>query len=220
MTASAIPARSSGPAARLRAATTPVHRAAEAEPFIVSLMSGGRSIDAYRTLLAQLLPVYTTLETLVEVARREAPVVIVPLFDARLDRASAIAHDLAALPADRTPADAGIDPETDAYVARLTAIGGDWRRLLAHHYVRYLGDLSGGQIIAEMLRRHYGLPDDALTFYAFDGLGSKGTFKTRYREGMDAALADPSTYEVVLDEALRAYEANRLVFAALGRAGI
>jgi len=216
MTAPAISARPDGPAARLRAATTPIHRATEAEPFVVSLLAGERSVDDYRSLLAQLHPVYQALEEATAATRGNAPAVVAGLFDERLDRAPAIAHDLETLASGAaTPAPLA---ETEAYAARLAMITGDWARLLAHHYVRYLGDLSGGQIVAEMLRRHYGLTAEALTFYAFDGLGSKGAFKTRYREGMDTILADPATYEVVLDETVRAYEANRALFAALERA--
>ena len=43
-------------------------------------------------------------------------------------------------------------------------------RLLAHAYVRYLGDLSGGQLVAAKIRRVYSLPPPpgGTSFYEFD----------------------------------------------------
>jgi heme oxygenase len=141
---------------------------------------------------------------------------LLDLLDPRLDRLAAIDHDLGAL-ANGDAADL-VRPlsATRDYVRRLGAVADSPPRLLAHHYVRYLGDLSGGQIIATLMRRHYGIADDGLTFYEFDGLGSKGGFKTAYRRHLDAVLADPGFYAAMLDETQRAYEANRRMFAQLG----
>jgi heme oxygenase len=147
------------------------------------------------------------------------------LFDPRLDRLSAIDHDLAGLAGlaglARSDGEGLTEPvaATAAYVRRIVDVATSEPRLLGHHYVRYLGDLSGGQIIASLMRRHYGIPDEALTFYAFVGLGSKGGFKTAYRRALDVRLADPGFYAEVLDESRRAYELNRSVFEELGRGG-
>lgn len=216
MTASAITARPDGPAARLRAASMPIHRATEDEPFITTLLAGDRSIDDYGALLGQLRPVYAALESATAGARASVPAGVAALFDPALDRRSAIDHDLEALGVD---AESPLLPQTATYVARIATIRDDWPRLIAHHYVRYLGDLSGGQVVAARLRRHYGLGDDALTFYAFDGLGAKGAVKARYREGLDRVLAPADRFDAALDETIRAYEANRALFAALGRTG-
>lgn len=217
MTAPAITARPDGPAARLRAASMPIHRATEDEPFITTLLAGGRSIADYTALLGQLRPVYAALEAATAASRSTAPDDVAALFDPALDRLATIDHDLGTL-GSSAEAHAPL-PETATYVARIATIRDDPPRLLAHHYVRYLGDLSGGQVVAAMLRRHYGLGDDALTFYAFTGLGAKGAVKTRYRELLDRILAPVATFDAVLDETLRAYEANRALFAALGRSG-
>ena len=107
-------------------------------------------------------------------------------------------------------------PATAAYVARIHAAAASKARLVAHHYVRYLGDLSGGQIIASLMRRHYGVADEALTFYAFEGLGSKGGFKTTYRRILDELFVDRAFFDETVDEARAAYECNRRMFAALG----
>ena len=70
--------------------------------------------------------------------------------------------------------------------------------LLAHSYVRYLGDLSGGQTIRHILAKAYGLDEasgEGLSFYAFRslhssvpaGLGEMKRIKEWFREGLNAA---------------------------------
>jgi heme oxygenase len=202
------------PARALRDATLDVHRRAEEEPFIADLMAGRLSGAEFARLTGQLRSVYAALEPAVTDMRANG--LLADLFDPRLDRLAAIDHDLRALAnGDATGLVAPL-ATTRAYVDRLHAVADSPARLLAHHYVRYLGDLSGGQIIASLMRRHYGIGDEALTFYAFDGLPSKGGFKTTYRRHLDDVLADPAFYAEVLDETRSAYEANRLVFAELG----
>jgi heme oxygenase len=208
----AVPATPSR-ARALRDATQDVHRRAEAEPFIADLMAGTRSRDDFTRLTGQLRPIYAAIEPAVAALRADGR--LADLLDPRLDRVAAIDHDLAALANGDAAALTRPLDATRAYVKRVRAVAGSEPRLLAHHYVRYLGDLSGGQIIASLMRRHYGIPDEALTFYAFEGIGSKGGFKTAYRRHLDVVLADPSFYDEMLDETRSAYEANRRVFAEL-----
>jgi heme oxygenase len=203
-----------GSARALRDATLDIHRQAEEEPFIADLMAGKRTAADFARLTGQLRPIYGALEPAVTAMRESGR--LLDLLDPRLDRVAALDHDLAALANGDAAALTRPLGSTAAYVDRLHEIAGSPPRLLAHHYVRYLGDLSGGQIIATLMRRHYGIADDGLTFYAFEGLPSKGGFKTTYRRHLDEVLADPDFYAEVLDEARLAYEANRRVFAQLG----
>ena len=53
-------------------------------------------------------------------------------------------------------------------------------RYLAHHYARYLGDLSGGQAVAVLMARHYGATPEQLCFYDFAELGSVVDAKREY----------------------------------------
>jgi heme oxygenase (biliverdin-producing, ferredoxin) len=203
-----------GSARALRDATLDVHRRAEDEPFIAGLMAGRRDALDFARLTAQLRPVYAALEPAAAAMRSRGR--LTDLLDPRLDRLAAIDHDLAVLSgADAAPPTVPLS-STRAYIQRIRRVAASEPRLLAHHYVRYLGDLSGGQIIATLMRKHYGVDDEALTFYAFEGLRSKGGFKSAYRRHLDALLADPTFYAEMLDETRRAYEANRRVFEQLG----
>jgi len=87
-----------------------------------------------------------------------------------------------------------------AYIARLEELAdaADPSPLLAHSYVRYLGDLSGGQTIRHTVSKAYGLDENAgfgLSFYVFKSLrsqvlanqGEMKRIKEWFREGMNAA---------------------------------
>lgn len=89
-----------------------------------------------------------------------------------------------------------------AYIARIQELSdsADPSPLLAHSYVRYLGDLSGGQTIRHTLAKAYNLDENAgsgLAFYAFKeltssklaGLGEMKRIKDWFREGMNTAGA-------------------------------
>ena len=58
----------------------------------------------------------------------------------------------------------------------------------AHVYVRFLGDVSGGQIVARAVRDVYGaVGARATAFYDFRAVGPAPRFRTRYRDRLDAA---------------------------------
>jgi heme oxygenase len=89
-------------------------------------------------------------------------------------------------------------------------------RYVAHSYTRYLGDLSGGQVIGRMVQRHYGVADEGVGFYAFPQIPKPKPFKDLYRERVDALALTPAERELVVEEARAAFRHNRALFAALG----
>jgi heme oxygenase len=198
-------------AALVRAATADDHRNAESRGFITRLMGGELSLDDYTRYLAQYAWVYEALEA--RGSRPGDPEV----FDPKLARFAAIESDLAALGASDWRESHPPLPATAAYVAHLRDIADDDVRYLAHHYTRYLGDLSGGQAIAALVGRHYGATPEQLSFYAFD-LGDEGPvrYKRRYREAMNALALDPAQVDVLIDEARVSFRLNGAVFEALG----
>ena len=89
---------------------------------------------------------------------------------------------------------------------------------LAHHYTRYLGDLSGGQAVGALLNRTFDLNGRGLAFYDFAEIGKNKPYKDVYREKLDAvgdALSRQDRLRVV-DEVRRAFELNRALCAELG----
>jgi heme oxygenase len=113
-------------------------------------------------------------------------------------------------------------PATAAYAARIREIAEEgWvAGLVAHHYTRYLGDLSGGQMIAKRVAKQHGLDREGIAFYDFSELGSLVDFKNEYRVALDALGAglDDEERARMLDEVRAAYAFNTAVFIDLGKA--
>ncbi|GAB3166421.1 biliverdin-producing heme oxygenase [Myceligenerans halotolerans] len=197
----------------LRDGTRADHTAAETEPFIEHLMSGDLDRAAYADLAAQQLVVYEALEEASAAVCRDArgrPLV----FD-ELTRVPAIEQDLTFLYGPAWRDEIRILPATHDYAARVREVGASLPHYAAHAYTRYLGDLSGGQIVRRMLERHYGLDGDGLAFYAFPDIPKAKVFKDVYRERLDALALDDAEIDTALSEARLAFRLNRAVFAAL-----
>lgn len=196
--------------ARIRNETSDVHDAAERSTFMTSLLRGDGElpVSTYLQLLAQYLPIYTALEQ-VAVSQRADPT-IAALADPALDRQAAIEADLVALGGPSWADAVAVTPAASAYADRIRTVA-DWPGgFVAHHYVRYLGDLSGGQIIRRILRRRFGQTDDrGLSFYVFDGLVDGGVeFKKQYRQLLDSVPFDSDEADRVVAEARVAFSYN------------
>src|SRR5690606_18292035 len=107
--------------------------------FITRLMGGELDVSAYTRYLAQYAYVYRALES-----RVPPPGDPAFLSDPVLARSGAIKSDLAHLGAADWESSHPALPATQRYVTHLESIDAvDVPRYLAHHYTRYLGDLSG-----------------------------------------------------------------------------
>lgn len=100
-------------------------------------------------------------------------------------------------------------------------------RLVAHAYVRYLGDLSGGQFIKRIVSKAYNLEDgEGTSFFEFARLGGPAggdcaasgdiiKLKAWFREGMDAGVRDDAEKRAVVEEANSVFKYNENLFALL-----
>lgn len=197
----------------LREGTRPEHEAAEGSTFVEDLLGGRLTTAAYVDLALQLHAVYTALEEVAEEVRR-TPAGAGVVF-AELDRVPAIEADLAHLAGPGWRERAVPLPATAAYAAAIRAGAGDAGHYVAHAYTRYLGDLSGGQVIGRMVQRHYGVADDGVAFYAFPAIPKPKPFKDLYRARVDALDLTDAQRAAVVDEARAAFRHNRALFAAL-----
>ncbi|WP_454858297.1 biliverdin-producing heme oxygenase [Promicromonospora soli] len=209
-----LPAEEDVPlSALLREGTRADHAAAETEPFIEQLMSGALNRAAYADLAAQQLVVYEALEGAsfaVHTDGRTAGLV----FD-ELNRVPAIERDLAYLYGPSWREEIRILPATREYADRVREVGGSLPHYAAHAYTRYLGDLSGGQIVKRMIERHYDLADGGLAFYTFPDIPKVKVFKDLYRDRLDGLDLDPDEIATTVTEAQLAFRLNRAVFSAL-----
>lgn len=203
-----------GFAAELRAATEDAHQEAENAPFVRDLLDGRLPVADYARLAAQLHAVYSVLED--AVAANTDPV-LKPFLASELTRLPALAADLDHLAGSDWATRLPVLPATEAYRNRLHAVCFDQpARLLAHHYVRYLGDLSGGQLVGRVLRRVFEFEDNRGTeFYLFPDIASPKAFKDRYRTLLDDLPWPEQERRKLIDEANLAFRLNMAVFGDL-----
>lgn len=197
---------------QVRETTASAHEQAENSPFMGDLLSGRLDRDAFVRLTGQLWFVYDALERACR-AHADDPR-LEPLLDERLDRLPALEADLRVLVGDNWRKTLSPRDATITYARRLAAA--DPVELAAHHYTRYLGDLSGGQVIPTMLRRHYDVTE-GVSFYAFDDIGKVKPYKDGYRERLDQLPLTEEEHHRFLDEAVEVFRLNTALFADLTR---
>jgi heme oxygenase (biliverdin-producing, ferredoxin) len=207
---SATATKSSSPASVVTALylrTKALHLEAERTGIIRDLLRGEASRDDYVLLLRNLLPAYQAIEHGLE--RHRGSAILKVLADYRLDRAPAIEADLAALCGTRWRHDIPLLPAGEIYASRITeAAKGNGAKLIAHAYTRYLGDLSGGQILQRLLARTLELRPTELSFYDFPGLSDLDALKADYRKALDQAGALAADPDAVIEEGAVAFLLN------------
>ncbi|MGJ7441801.1 heme oxygenase (biliverdin-producing) [Aquipuribacter sp. MA13-6] len=190
----------------LRSASTAAHEGARSQGFMQALFDGAVPMSSYARYLVQLQPVYAALEHgrgQVDDDR------LTSLLDPALDRSTAITADLDVLRAAGAQVPSAPSDVALVYAARITRCALEWPvGFLAHHYTRYLGDLSGGLAIGGVVRRTYGLAADrGASFYVFEGV-HPGRFKQAYRACLDGLRLDDGEVAAMAEEVLAAYEHN------------
>jgi heme oxygenase len=210
--ADALRRRGFGPRVRrLHARIGKAHHQAEGMRFSRSLLNGQATPLQLAALIRALLPAYALLE-------ERAPALAAGLDSQgipwqELARREALEHDvakLACLPA--TPA----SPAAASWLERLRQVADEApHRLMAHIYVRYGGDLSGGQQLAEQANAIFateGLP--ALSFWAFSL--PIADLKARLHDGFETLKLSDLQEEELLAESELAFLLTQKLLAELG----
>ncbi len=200
-----------GFAGRLRRATTPDHQQAASSSFMDGLLAGKVDLGGYHLLTRQHLELYRALEMSASVLRDDP--MVAALHDPTLERVPALLADLTWLRRERGIQVEEVLPATRRYADRIDEVAATWPGgYVAHHYTRYLGDLSGGLHVGRILSGQLAGGTD---FYRFDGVSSPKRFKDAYRAILDAAAWDESEQQRIVAEASRAYAHNRALVAEL-----
>ena len=196
------------------------HSDSEGASFMEGIMRGQGTLQDYIDLVVQHYYMYEALEA--AAARFSADPDFAPFHREALLRMPALEADLAHLIGEDWRDRIEAVPATAAYAARIREVAEEgWiAGVVAHHYTRYLGDLSGGQMIAKRVAKQHELDRDGIAFYDFSALGSLTDFKNEYRAALDALGEglDEAEQTRMLDEVRTAYGFNTAVFVDLGRA--
>lgn len=201
---------------RLREGTKASHAKAEATHFMRCFLRGLIDRRSYRQLLLRLHPVYAMME--VQQERLASHPVVSRMRFLELDRRASLVQDLDFYFQGEAPwRDLPISEATRAYTRRVEEAAQEAPELLvAHLYTRYLGDLSGGQVLRGLVHRAFGLTDDAgVMFYRFEGIPDAFAFKNMYRRRLDELPIDDATAERIIGEANKTFGLNMRLFEEL-----
>ena len=194
--------------------TKTLHTEAERTGVIRDMLRGEASRDGYAMLLRNLVPAYRALED--GLARHAATPGLAELAAVRLDRAPALEADLVAMVGSDWATQISLLPDGEAYGARIAeAATGDGSLLIAHAYTRYLGDLSGGQILQRLLGKSLGLEPAQLSFYDFPRFADLAALKTDYRNALDRAGTVAVDPDAVIAEGNVAFTLNIALSCAI-----
>ena len=202
----------------LRERTWSSHGDSEGAEFMNDLMTGKGTREDYIALVAQHYFIYEALES--AAARFESDATAAPFLAPQLTRLSALRADLEFLLSKQLRDQIVPLATTARYVARIREVTDEgWAGgFIAHHYTRYLGDLSGGQAIRRLMQRQFGFETNGVGFYLFDQIANPREFKETYRDQLDAVEWDASERERVIAEVLVAYRFNTELFVDLSAA--
>lgn len=193
---------------RIRRDSMALHRETSGGTFLQALFDGSLEPEGYSALLSQLWFVYRRLEQPPAAVSKDP--VVGAFLDPDLARLSCLEHDLTTLVGPAWAQEIAPSPATTAYLERLDAVSHSWPGgFLAHHYVRYLGDLSGGQAIGAAVMRAFDLTvERGARFYVFTEITDRAAYKDTYRAAIDAAAFDLAEQERISAEVLLAYDLN------------
>lgn len=192
---------------RLKTETQDAHRRVEKRPWVRAFMKGQLPASAYWAHARMLLRVYLSMEEHLLAPKSQQ------LRDfgwPELARSPGLRADLIRFGQLSSPSEHPAALEYADWIHHVAS--SEPHLLLAHAYVRYLGDLSGGQILDRMTAKHYGLPPRTLEFYRFEG--SVEELKNAFRSALDRLQLSESAADAMLEEARRAFALNENLFDA------
>ena len=190
---------------------------AENTGFVSCFLKGVVDQSSYRMLVADLYFVYSALEAEIGKLREQKHPVVAPVGFPELNRCEALEQDLIFYFGSDWRNLAKATLAAEEYVARIHKLAQESPELLvAHHYTRYLGDLSGGQILKTIAQKAMKLGgNDGVRFYIFDDIEDTKAFKTLYSTTLDSLPINQQTAERMVEEANMAFHCNMAMFMEL-----
>lgn len=209
------PSTGTGLAVRLKDETRGLHTLAERSGVMADLLRGRISLARYAALLRNLQAVYAALEAGLD--RQPSDAGLRRLWRPELRRLPALEQDLAQLHPGTWQTELALLPAAAAYAERLRGLAQHQPTLLlAHAYLRYLGDLHGGQMLARLVGQRFGLAGRAGTaFYHFGEPAQVAALKHDFRAGLDALDLTPAQADGFVAEACEGFRLHQQLFDEL-----
>jgi heme oxygenase (biliverdin-producing, ferredoxin) len=202
-------------ATKLREGTKKSHSMAESTGFIACFLKGTVEKKSYRKLVNNLYFVYSAMEE--EMHKHTDDPILSKIFFPELDRKAALEQDLAFYYGANWKEQVAPSEATKKYIARIHEIADrDPALMVAHLYTRYMGDLSGGQILKKIAVNAMNLQDgEGTAFYEFEQITDEKAFKNNYRQVMNDLPIEGAKLDEVVDEANAAFDMNMVMFNEL-----
>ena len=197
----------------IKEGTKKSHSAAENTKFVASFLKGVLDPEEYRKLITNFWYVYETME--LRLQESDDPFVKeLKQWNVLLFRTAFIQRDLKYYYGPfwrekQIPTEA-----CNKYCHRINEIAEkDPYLLIAHHYTRYIGDLSGGQILKGIAKKALNPPEgEGLHFYDFPMIEDAKAFKTEYRSTLDNLDLTRKQKDALVEEANYAFKLNMDMF--------
>jgi len=188
---------------------------AENVGFVKCFLKGVVEKTSYRKLVANLYFVYSAMEE--EMERHRNHPALSKVYFSELNRKQSLEQDLLYYYGANWRENVQLSSAGEAYVQRIRDVSNSQPELLvAHLYTRYLGDLSGGQILKKISQKAMNLTDgEGTAFYEFAEIPDEKEFKNNYRQAMDELPIDQAMAEKIVDEANDAFGMNMKLFQEL-----
>ncbi len=202
-------------AQQLREGTTKSHSMAENVSFVKSFLGGVVDKNSYKQLIANLYFIYDAIEKQIDLNQQNFAVSAI--YFPQLFRKQSLIKDLIYYYGDNWSTQIEASSATQIYVNRINQIGSSNPELLiAHSYTRYIGDLSGGQILKKIAKNAMQLSDNQGTaFYDFDLIEDEKAFKDLYRESLNNIPLNKMQIDQIIAEANLSFNLNMKIFQEL-----
>ncbi|MBU6229858.1 MAG: heme oxygenase (biliverdin-producing) [Cyanobacteria bacterium REEB459] len=201
--------------AELREGTKKAHTMAENMGFVRCFLRGVVEKQSYRKLVANFYFIYGAMEE--ELDRYKDHPVVSTVYFPELYRRASLETDLAYYYGPTWRDQISLTEGGQTYVDRVRQVAHTQPELLvSHSYTRYIGDLSGGQILKGIAQRAMNLNDGQGTaFYEFPEIPDEKGFKARYRQSVDQAPLEDAMIARIVQEANDAFGLNMVMFKEL-----
>ncbi|WP_028083757.1 heme oxygenase (biliverdin-producing) [Dolichospermum circinale] len=202
-------------AMKLRVGTQQAHTNSENVGFMKCFIKGVVDKNCFIQLLSNFYFVYSELEAAIE-KYKQHPVIGLIYFP-ELNRQSSLKQDMLFYYGNQWQETIKPSPATQTYIARIQQISThEPALLLAHSYTRYLGDLSGGQMLQKIAQSALKLSGyTGTSFYNFEQIPDKQAFKEKYRQALDKLPIDDTSADKIVAEANYAFKLNMQIFQEL-----
>ncbi|MEH2160988.1 MAG: heme oxygenase (biliverdin-producing) [Nostoc sp.] len=199
---------SSNLAIKLRSGTQQAHTSAENVGFMKCFLQGVVDKDCFAKFLSNLYDVYSELEAALH-HNVDHPLISATYFP-ELNRQSSLEKDMVFYYGDNWREQITPSSATQKYIDRIREISAsEPALLLGHAYTRYMGDLSGGQMLQKVAQSALKLSGyEGTSFYNFEQIPDKKAFKDKYRQALNALSVDDITAERIVAEANNAFGFN------------